>query len=120
MQLDASVILAWLLLLLGVALAALCLKRAWTIIVRRNYAEVAVRRGASPRQPERWAPYAAGIHLVGGALMIGAVLCALLGLAPFATWTSAIGLTLWAYLFALSMLARTAHRREAVDATQRT
>ncbi|PPE69109.1 hypothetical protein IS481_02470 [Caldimonas thermodepolymerans] len=110
MQLHPTVLLAWLLLLLGIALAALCLKRAWTIIVRRNFAEVAVRRGQPPRDPERWAPYAAGIHLVCGALMTGAVLAALLGLAPYATWTGTIGLTLWGYLLALHLLARAAHR----------
>lgn len=112
MQLDASVILAWLLLLLGVALAGLCLKRAWTIVVRRNFAEVAVHRGKPPREPARWAPYAAGIHLTCGGIMVAAVLAALTGLAPFGTWTSAIGLTLWAYLFALHMLARSAHRAD--------
>lgn len=115
MHLPASVVLAWLLLLLGLALAALCFRRAWTILVKRNFAEVAVRRGEAPADPERWAPYAAVIHLVAGAVVSAAVLAALLGWAPFETWSSAIGLTLWTYLFALHMLARRAHVRGGRD-----
>ncbi|WP_119153855.1 hypothetical protein [Caldimonas tepidiphila] len=109
MQLPASVVFAWLLLLLALALAALCFRRAWTILVRRNFAEVAVRQGQAPADPARWAPYAAVIHLVAGAVVLASVLAALLGLAPFSTWSSTVGLTLWIYLFALHLLARRAH-----------
>lgn len=110
MQIDASVVFAWLLLLLAVALAALCFRRAWTVLVQRNFAEVAVLRGESPAEPERWAPYAVAIHLLAGGVMSAAVISALLGWAAFANWSSVIGLTLWFYLLALHVLARRAHR----------
>lgn len=103
-------ILNWFFLLILVPLAFIWLRRAWRIMVRRDFSEVALKRGLPPPDAARYAPYEAAINLTGGVVLVG-VLVAVLGFQALSRedWTAIAGSTLWIKLFASFALGRHAH-----------
>lgn len=109
MVFDVSVAMTWILFLALFPIAFFWLRRAWRIGMRRDYSEVALKKGVAPEQPERFAPYALGINLLGGLVVlwvIGGVLTATL---DYATWSATAGITIWLKIIADFILARHAH-----------
>jgi hypothetical protein len=100
----------WLFLLALFPIAFFWLRRAWRILFKRDFSEVALKRGLPPANAERYAPYEMVINLVGGAVMVG-VLVAVLGFQALARedWTAVAGVTLWLKVFASFALSRHAH-----------
>lgn len=100
----------WLFLLALFPVAFFWLRRAWRIAFRRDFSEVALKRGVPPPQAERYAPYEMLINLIGGAVMVG-VLVAVLGFQALSRdeWTAVAGVTLWLKIFASFALSRQAH-----------
>lgn len=100
----------WLFLLALLPVAFFWLRRAWRILIRRDFSEVALKRGLPPADPERYAPYEMVINLVGGTIMVG-VLVSVLGFQALAReeWMSVAGITLWTKLLASFALSRHAH-----------
>lgn len=103
-------ILNWIFLLALVPVAFFWLRRAWRILVKRDFSEVALKKGVPPPDAERYAPYEMVINLVGGIVMVG-VLVAVLGFQALARedWIAVAGSTLWIKLFASFALGRHAH-----------
>lgn len=66
MVFDVSVALTWILYLALFPMAFFWFRRAWRIVVKRDFSEVAIRRGESPPNPEKYAPYAMVINLIAG------------------------------------------------------
>ena len=109
MVFNVNVALTWILLL---ALCPICffwLRRAWRILVRRNYTEVAIKRGEPPANPARYAPYAAAINLIAGAVVLWVIVGVLLGRLAYDTWTAMAGVTIWLKFIADFILSRHAH-----------
>ena len=52
MVFDVSVALTWILYLALFPMAFFWFRRAWRIVVQRDFSEVAVKRGESPPHPE--------------------------------------------------------------------
>ena len=73
MVFDFSVALTWILFLALFPMAFFWLRRAWRILFRRDFSEVALKRGEPPPDPEKWAPYAMAINLVAGAVVVGII-----------------------------------------------
>lgn len=100
----------WLFLLALFPISFFWLRRAWRILVKRDFSEVALKKGLPPPNAERYAPYEMIINLLGGVVMVG-VLVAVLGFQALARedWVAIAGSTLWIKLFASFALSRQAH-----------
>ncbi|GLS14951.1 MULTISPECIES: hypothetical protein [Hydrogenophaga] len=103
-------ILNWVFLLALVPVAFFWLRRAWRIVVRRDFSEVALKKGVPPADAERYAPYEMIINLIGGVVLVG-VLVAVLGFQALERedWIAVAGSTLWMKLFLSFALSRQAH-----------
>ncbi|HRD91808.1 MAG TPA: hypothetical protein PL117_05245 [Accumulibacter sp.] len=104
-----SIALTWILFLGLFPIAFFWLRRAWRILVRRDFSEVALKRGEPPADPAKYAPYAAAINLVAGGVAVAVILMVVVGGAAYDTWTAIAGSTIWMKFFADFILSRQAH-----------
>lgn len=109
MVFDISVALTWILFLALFPIAFFWLRRAWRILVRRDFSEVALKGGETPPQVEKWAPYAMAINGVAGVAIVVAIAGVLLQGMPYQVWTAIAGSTIWCKFFADFALSRHAH-----------
>jgi hypothetical protein len=100
----------WLFLLVLLPVSFFWMRRAWRIFFRRDFSEVALKRGLPPQNPERYAPYEMLLCLFCASVLIG-VLVAVLGFQALARddWMAIAGITLWTKLLASFALSRHAH-----------
>jgi hypothetical protein len=113
MVFDVSVALTWILFLALFPMAFFWLRAAWRIQVRRDYSDVALKRGVSPANPAKFAPYAMFINLAAGCIAVAVIVGVLLGRLPYDTWTALAGSTIWCKFFANFILSRHAHAAPA-------
>lgn len=99
----------WIIYLALYPMAFIWLRRAYRIIVKRDFSEVALRRGEPPKNPAKFAPYTAAINLVAGFVALVTAIAVFAGPLPFATWTAIAGTTLWVKIFADFIVGRHAH-----------
>ncbi len=85
------------------------LRRAYRILVKRDFSEVALKKSLPPPDPERYAPYEMVINLVAGVVIVMVIGVVLLGLLDYQSWIAVAGSTLWIKLFASFALSRHAH-----------
>jgi len=113
MVFDVSVALSWLLFLALFPMAFVWLRRAWRIGVRRDFSEVALKRGEPPPDAERWAPWCMVINGLAGLVAVFVILGVVVAALPYQAWSAIAGSTIWVKLlidFALSRHAHTAAR----------
>jgi hypothetical protein len=109
MVFDVSVAMTWLLYIALFPMAFFWFRRAWRIVVKRDYSEVAIKRGQSPADPAKWAPYTMAINAVAGTVAVFVIVAvAVLGL-PYDTWTAIAGTTIWSKFLLDFALSRHAH-----------
>ena len=109
MVFDVSVAMTWLLYIALFPMAFFWFRRAWRIVVKRDYSEVAIKRGQSPTDPAKWAPYTMAINVVAGSVAVFVIFAvAVLGL-PYDTWTAIAGTTIWSKFLLDFALSRHAH-----------
>ena len=110
MNLPSVYIFNWLFLIALFPVAFFWLRRAYRILIKRDFSEVALKKGVAPPNAEHYAPYEMAINLVGGVIMVG-VLVAVLGFQALASedWIAVAGVTLWMKLLASFALSRHAH-----------
>ncbi len=106
---DVQLVTAWILFAALFPLAFYWLRRAWRILYRRDFDEVALKQGESPANPARFAPYAAAINLTGGCIAVGVILSVVIGGLAYADWTAIAGSLIWMKLVADFILSRHAH-----------
>ncbi|MBU1214306.1 MAG: hypothetical protein KKA63_03635 [Gammaproteobacteria bacterium] len=109
MVFDVSVAMTWVLFLALFPMAFFWLRRAWRIAIRRDFTEVALKKGVPPEKPERFAPYAVAINLLGGIVVVWVVVSVLMARLDYATWSATAGITIWLKIIADFILARHAH-----------
>lgn len=118
MVLDIGVILTWLLFIALFPLAFFWLRRAWRIFIKKNYSEVATKRGTPPASPQKWAPIVGILNLVCGAIAVWIVAGILLwgftgitlGPVPdFKTWNAYGGMTIVGKIMADLIIRFQAH-----------
>lgn len=85
------------------------LRRAYRIGIKRDFSEVALKKGLPPPDPEKYAPYEMMVNLLGGIVIVAVILIVLLGLMDYQSWVALAGSTLWIKLFASFALSRQAH-----------
>lgn len=115
MVFDVGVALTWLLFLALFPMAFFWLRRAWRILVKRDFSEVALKHGEPPADAARWAPYEMALNGVAGIVLVGVIFWVVLGAIPYDTWTAIAGSTIWCKLFAGFALSRHAHGAAARD-----
>ena len=106
--------LNWIFLLALLPVSFFWLRRAWRILMKRDFSEVALKKGLPPPHAERYAHWEFIINAIGGVIMVG-VLVAVLGFQALAQedWVAIAGSTLWIKLFCSFALGRHAHMKEA-------
>ena len=109
MVFDVSVALTWILFLALFPMSFVWLRRAWRIVVKRDFSEVALKHGVSPPNPEKFAPYEMGVNLVAGIVLVCVIGIVLLGALDYSTWSAIAGSTIWCKFFASFALSRQAH-----------
>lgn len=114
MLFDFSVALTWILFLALFPMAFLWLRKAWRILVRRDYSEVALKRGESPPNPERFALAEAALNLGAGGVVALVIVAVMLGMLDYGTWTAMAGSTIWCKIFGGFVLSRHAHLARGV------
>ncbi len=113
---PVSLALNWILFLALFPISFFWARRAWRIMIDRNFSEVALKRGMPPPDPERFAPYCAIINMLGAVCLMFVVFGVLAGgfgllAEPLTTetWTGAAGITIWSKFMLDFMLSRHAH-----------
>lgn len=106
---HVSLVLNWIIFLALFPIAFFWLRRAWKIIYRRDFSEVALKRGEPPANPARYAPFAAAINLVGGIVVVWVIFGVLVGGFAYETWTAIAGTTIWVKFLLDFSLTRQAH-----------
>ncbi|MBC8210501.1 MAG: hypothetical protein H8E21_05485 [Gammaproteobacteria bacterium] len=106
---DISTALTWILFLALFPMSFIWLRRAWRILAKRDYSEVALRHGESPPNPERYAMKAFTINLLGGLLATMTIIGVVTAYFDFKTWNMIAGMTIWCKIFADFAVSRHAH-----------
>lgn len=109
MVFDISVAMTWLLFLALFPITFFWLRRAWRIGVKRDFSEVALKRGQPPANPQKYAPYAVAINLLAGTVAVVIIAGVLTASYDYATWSAMAGVTIWLKLIADFILGRHAH-----------
>lgn len=109
MSFDISVALTWILFLALFPMAFFWLRRAWRIVVRRDFSEVALKRGELPPNPAKFAPFEVAIDLIAGGIVVFVIVGVVFVQLPYETWTAIAGSTIWCKFFASFILGRHAH-----------
>jgi hypothetical protein len=109
MVFDVSIAMTWVLFIALFPLSFFWLRRAWRIAVKRDFSEVALKRGESPVNPEKYAPYVAAINLLAGVIVVTLIIGVLAAYYDYATWSATAGVTIWLKLMADFIISRHAH-----------
>lgn len=106
---DISLALTWILFLALFPMAFYWLRRAYRIVFRRDYSEVALRRGEPPLNASKFAPYTAAINFVAGIVLVAVIGLVLVGGAAYETWSAIAGSTIWLKFIADFIVRSHAH-----------
>lgn len=106
---NASIALTWILFLALFPIAFFWLRRTWRIVIKRDWSEVAQKRGVPPANPEKFAPYAAAINFIAGIIAVFVIVGVLMGAMEYDTWTAIAGSTIWMKFIFDFILSRQAH-----------
>jgi len=109
MVFDISTAMTILLYLALFPMAFIWLRRAWKIFVKKDYSEVALKRGESPPSPEKWSFIAGLVNLVAGSVALAAILGVIIVPLPYKTWSAMGGMTLWGKIIGDFIISRQAH-----------
>ncbi len=109
MVFDVGVAMTWVLFLALFPMAFFWLRRAWRIFIKKNYSEVAIKRGLPPANPKKWAPVVGILNLVCGGIAVWVIIAVLLGLYPYSTWSAIAGITIWSKIIADILIRFQAH-----------
>ena len=94
MVFDVSVALTWILYLALFPMAFFWFRRAWRIVVKRDFSEVALKRGVPPPNAEKFAPFEMIINLIAGTVATVVIVSVALGQLDYNTWTAIAGSTM--------------------------
>jgi ABC-type phosphate transport system permease subunit len=118
MSFDVSTALNLILFLALIPMSYIWLRRAWRILFRRDFSDVALKGGEPPPNAERFAPYTGVLNLVCGGITATVVVLVLAVQLPFDTWTAIAGSTIWCKFMADFAISRHAHGAAKRDAAR--
>lgn len=109
MSFYVSIILTWVLFLALFPITFFWGRRAYRIFIKKDYSEVALKRGKKPANPKKWAPFVGIINLAGMLAAIWTILGVLVLQYPYSKWSAMAGVTIWGKIFADWILRQQAH-----------
>ncbi|MCX8146059.1 MAG: hypothetical protein N3C59_06965 [Azovibrio sp.] len=109
MVFDVSVAMTWILFLALFPIAFFWLRRAWRIFARRDFSEVALKRGEPPAHPEKFAPYTGALNLIAGIIIVFTIVGIVTAAFSYETWSAIAGSTIWMKFFLDFLISRHAH-----------
>lgn len=116
MDFNTSIALNWILFIALFPISYFWIKRAYQIIVKRDFSEVALKNGESPDNPAKFAPFVAGLNVLGAIILVWTITGVLTASLHFDTWTAMAGSTIWMKLLLDFMIQRHAHMKLGRDA----
>lgn len=106
---DASVAMTWILFIALFPMSFFWLRRAYRIFIKKDYSDVAVKRGVAPEKPHRWAPVVGFLNLAAGLFALYTVYC-VLGLGyPYDSWSAMAGTLIWSKIIMDFLIRQQAH-----------
>ena len=109
MVFDLGLVLTWVLFLALFPMFFFWTRRTWRIFVKKDYSEVALKRGEAPANAKKWAPYTGTVNLLA-ALVAGWTIIGVLVLSyPYEKWSAMAGSTIWMKIFADWIIRMQAH-----------
>jgi len=109
MVVDMSIILNWVLFLALFPMVFFWWRRAWRILIKKNYSEVALKRGLPPANPKKWAPFVGLLNLVCGGISVWIIIAVVFGLYSYQAWNAMAGLTIWGKIITDFIIRLQAH-----------
>ncbi|MGE4318735.1 MAG: hypothetical protein AB7E96_07485 [Deferribacterales bacterium] len=109
MKFDLSLILTWVLFLALFPMVFYWGRRAWRIFAQGDYSEVALKKGKSPANPRKWAPFAGTINLLAALAALWTIIGVVALGYPYEKWSAIAGSTIWCKIFADIILRQQAH-----------
>lgn len=109
MVFDFSIAMTWILYLALFPIAFVWLRRVWRIIIKRDFSEVALKRGESPPNPAKFAPFEALLNLICGVIIAVVIPSVIIVPLAYGTWSAIAGITIWSKFFLDFALSRHAH-----------
>ena len=109
MVFDISILLNWVLFLALFPMVFFWLRRAWRILIKKNYSEVALKRGLPPANPKKWAPFVGLLNLVCGGISVWIIIAVVFGLYSYQAWNAMAGLTIWGKIITDFIIRLQAH-----------
>jgi ABC-type phosphate transport system permease subunit len=103
-----SIAITWILFLALFPMAFFWLRRAWRILIRRDYSEVALKQGLAPPNAAKYAPYTAAVNLIAGSIAVIVILLVVIGGVAYETWSAIAGSTVWMKFIADFIVSRNA------------
>ncbi|MDQ5878873.1 MAG: hypothetical protein QG616_706 [Pseudomonadota bacterium] len=105
---DISLAMTWILFLALFPISFYWLRRAWRIIIKRDFSEVALKGGQPPPNAAKYAPYTAAVNLIAGLIIVATILLVVTGAADYDTWSAIAGSTIWMKFIFDFIVSRTA------------
>jgi ABC-type phosphate transport system permease subunit len=118
MSFDVSTAMNLILFIALVPISYFWLRRAWRILFKRDFSEVALKYGEAPPNAASFAPWTGVLNLVCGAITATLVVLVVTVQLPFDTWTAIAGSTLWCKFMADFAISRHAHGAAKRDAAR--
>jgi hypothetical protein len=117
-----SLALTWILFLALFPVSFFWGRRAYRIFIKRDYSEVALKRGESPKNPKKWAPFVGLINIAGSLMAAYTIFGILVFHFSYDKWSAMAGITIWGKIFADWIIRQQAHpmvfgRKKKVAAT---
>lgn len=109
MVFDISTALTWILFLAMFPISFYWYRRAWRILVKKDYSEVAIKDNKPPQNPRKFAPYVGILNLLGAAILTYDIFAILIIGLPYETWSAIAGSTIWMKIIFDFIIRRHAH-----------
>lgn len=118
MMFDTSTAMILILFIALFPMVFFWLRRAYRIFIKKDYSDVALKKGLPPANPQKWAPITGIVNLVAGLfalyIIVGVLLFGFSGIliGPFDSfdgWNAYAGSTIWLKLIIDFIIKRQAH-----------
>ncbi len=118
MMFDTSTAMILILFIALFPMVFFWLRRAYRIFIKKDYSDVALKKGLPPANPQKWAPITGIVNLVAGLfalyIIVGVLLFGLSGILigpfdSFGGWNAYAGSTIWLKLIIDFIIKRQAH-----------
>lgn len=105
-------VLNWILLIGLIPISVFWLRNAWKVAIKKDLSYVALKRGVSPKNPEKYAIFSVAINLISGLVLAAVFLLVIINGLAYEIWTAIVGPTIWMRVIAGFILSRHAHMKK--------